>query len=114
MSPLVTAPALLAASPCVVVLTTEQFAEALTCAADAGAKRALEMMQPTTLTKSQLAAALNRSVATIDRYIAAGMPYGGGARKTFDPRDCNAWLAARPNERKNILTQGVVKKSRAA
>lgn len=97
-----------------VVLTTEQFDEALARAAEAGAKRALELAQPTNLTKSQLAAALNRSVATIDRYILAGMPHNGGVRKTFDPRACRTWLAARPNERKNILTEGVVKKSRAA
>lgn len=98
----------------VVTMTETDLERTLTRAAEEGARRALAAVRSTGLSKSQLAAALNRSSTTIDRWIAAGMPFEDGARKTFDLEACRAWLRSRARDRRNILTEGVVKKSRAA
>ena len=97
----------------IVVMTAEEFTEALSRVAEASARRALELAQSRGLTKSQAAAALNRSTATIDRWVAAGMPHDGvGARCRFDLEACRAWLRDRPRVATNILTEGVTRKKR--
>jgi transposase len=75
--------------------------------------RALASVPRTAMSKSQLAAALGRSSSTIDRYVADGMPYDdAGTRRTFDLETCREWLRARAPVRTNILTQGIVRKTR--
>ena len=96
-------------------MTAEEFTDTLSRVAEASARRALELAQSRGLTKSQVAAALNRSTATIDRWVAAGMPHDGvGTRRRFDLEACRAWLRDRPRVTTNILTEGVTRKTKAA
>jgi len=75
------------------------------------------------LSKAELAAALGKSTATIDRHVRGGMPFAQeGARRTFDLDACRSWLRNPPSapstagaptkEQDDVLSQGVVKKSR--
>ena len=70
------------------------------------------------LAKAELAAALRKSTATIDRHVREGMPYvQEGARRIFDLDACRAWLRNRPTtvERfEDMLDEGVVRKTRRA
>ncbi len=82
--------------------------------------RALGTHRP--LSKAELAAALGRSTATIDRHVRGGMPFvQEGAHRTFDLDACRAWLRnashaalakASSKEQEDVLSQGVVRKSR--
>ncbi|MEZ4301921.1 MAG: hypothetical protein R3B70_43715 [Polyangiaceae bacterium] len=75
--------------------------------------RALSAQRP--MSKAELAAALGKSTATIDRHVREGMPYAReGARRIFDLDACRAWLRNRPAREsvEDMLDQGVVKKTR--
>lgn len=75
--------------------------------------RALSSQRP--LSKAELAAALRKSTATIDRHVRDGMPYKQeGARRMFDLDECRAWLRNRPTVEpsNDILDEGVVRKTR--
>lgn len=100
----------------VVTLTVGQLRSMMRDAAREGAREALSATAASKLTKTELATALRRSTATIDRYVAGGMPYDAtGTRRGYDLEACRAWLAARaPRERTNILTDGVTRKTRRA
>lgn len=70
------------------------------------------------LSKAQLAAALGKSTATIDRYVRNGMPCRSeGAHRIFDLDVCRSWLrntpsSATPAEQEDVLTMDVVRKTR--
>jgi hypothetical protein len=96
-------------------LTVEDLRHMVAEAAEEGARRALSSMPTSRLTKSHLAVALGRSPSTIDRYVLEGMPCeDAGTRRMFDLEACRAWLRGRPSMRKNLLNEGVVRKSKVA
>ncbi len=82
---------------------------------DAAIERALDRrFGATRLSKTALAHALQRTPATVDRFVRAGMPHEtDGAHRTFDLDACRAWLRDRPAaQAKGRLEQGVVRKTR--
>lgn len=98
-----------------VTLTVDDFRAMLREAAKEGAREALSSLPSSRLSKTQVAHELRRSVSTIDRYIADGMPCDdAGTRKAFDVETCRAWLRNRCALRTNILSQGIVRKTKAA
>lgn len=78
--------------------------------------RALGARRP--LSKTELAAALGKSTATVDRYVRKGMPFlRVGARRSFELDACRAWLGNGPTDgavvkQEDVLTMGVVRKTR--
>jgi hypothetical protein len=54
---------------------------------------------PQRLSKAELAQALRRTPATVDRWVALGMPCENmGSYRLFDLDACRAWVAARPRK----------------
>lgn len=88
----------------IVVMTAEEFTEALSRVAEASARRALELAQSRA-----------HEEPSCRRWVAAGMPHDGvGTRRRFDLEACRAWLRDRPRVATNILTEGVTRKKTKA
>jgi hypothetical protein len=98
----------------VVTLTVGDLRDMMKEAAREATREAMSALPIAKLTKAQLAVALGRSTSTIDRYVADGMPCDdAGTRRMFDLQACRAWLRSRPEMRKNVLSEGVTRKTRA-
>jgi hypothetical protein len=63
---------------------------------------------PARLSKAELAVALHRTPATVDRWVRDGMPCDDmGSYKLFDLAACRAWVAARPRVERPQLARAV-------
>lgn len=83
---------------------------------DAAIERALtKRFGASRCSKKRLAAALDKTTATVDRYVREGMPCEHeGKRRAFDLDACRAWLQSRsPQSTKGPLEQGVERRTRS-
>jgi hypothetical protein len=101
-------------------MTLDDFARALVAGARAFVEVAEDALGPPDsavvvaiepaqlLTKRVIAVRLGVSTATVDRYVAQGMPFEPfGTSKRFRYEDCEAWAKARPALRATPALAGV-------